>query len=194
VPPNGDLKPEKNDGWNAGIEHTIAFLNTNLQLTYFYTDTKDLINYSNDCGFIDPCGAYENIDRSRSDGVELGISADVLDNLSLSLTGSYISAEDKSTNEQLVGVPKRSGYANLTWRPTSRSNVYTNLTLAGDRTAFGGVKLAGYGVAELGGAFDIIEQVSIYGRIDNLFDNEYQEVLGYGTSDRAFYAGVRIRL
>jgi vitamin B12 transporter len=194
VPPNGNLNPETSDGWDAGIEHAFAFLNTNLQLTYFYSDTKDLINYVNTCGPNVFCGAYENIDRTRRDGVELGVSADILESLSLALSGSYISAEDRDTNEQLVGVPKRSGYANLTWHPTNRSNIYANLTLTGDRTAFGGVQLAGYGVAELGGSFDVTEQLSIYGRVDNLFDNEYQEVLGYGTSDRAYYTGIKMRL
>ena len=194
LPPNGALEPETSDGWDAGIEHTFAFLNTNLQLTYFYSDTEDLINYINTCAPNSFCGTYENIDRSSSDGLELGITADVLDNLSLALSGSYISAEDKSTNEQLIGVPKRSAYANLTWRPTSRSNIYTNLILTGDRTAFGGTQMAGYGVAELGGSFDVSEQFSIYGRVENMFDNEYQEVQGYGTSDRAYYTGVRVRL
>jgi vitamin B12 transporter len=194
VPPNGSLKPETSDGWDAGIEHTFAFLNTNLQLTYFYTDTEDLINYVNTCIFPEFCGVYENIDRTQSDGVEVGISADLLESLSLALSGSYISAEDKAANEQLIGVPKRSAYANLTWHPTRRSNLYANLTLTGDRTAFGGIQQAGYGVADIGGSFDVSEQFSIYGRVDNLFDNEYQEVQGYGTSDRAYYMGVRVRL
>ncbi|MCP4001731.1 MAG: TonB-dependent receptor [Gammaproteobacteria bacterium] len=194
VPPNGALKPETRDGWDAGIEHAFAFLNTNLQLTYFYSDAKDLINYVNTCTPPVYCGTYKNIDRSSSNGVELSISADILDNLSLALSGSYISAEDKSTNEQLMGVPKRSAYANLTWRPTNRSNIYTNLTLTSDRKAFGGSQLTGYGVAELGGSFEVSEKFSIYGRLENMFDNEYQEVMGYGTSDRAYYAGIRMRL
>jgi vitamin B12 transporter len=33
----------------------------------------------------------------------------------------------------------------------------------------------------------------VYLRIENLFDEEYQTATGYGTSDRAFYIGLRTR-
>jgi vitamin B12 transporter len=39
----------------------------------------------------------------------------------------------------------------------------------------------------------VTEQIAVYGRVDNLFDEEYQTVANYGTPGRAAYAGVRLR-
>ena len=37
-------------------------------------------------------------------------------------------------------------------------------------------------------------QISVYARVDNLFDADYQTVAGYGTPGRAAYGGVRVKL
>lgn len=48
-----------------------------------------------------------------------------------------------------------------------------------------------YTVADLLISHELREETELYLRIENLFDEEYQLVNGYGTSDRAFYAGIR---
>lgn len=42
--------------------------------------------------------------------------------------------------------------------------------------------------------FDLTERIEIYGRIDNLFDAKYQDVVGYATPGMTAYAGLRLRL
>jgi vitamin B12 transporter len=37
------------------------------------------------------------------------------------------------------------------------------------------------------------DKLEVYGRVENGFDEDYQEVLGYNTAGRAAYAGVRLR-
>ena len=39
----------------------------------------------------------------------------------------------------------------------------------------------------------VTHNVSIYGRVDNLFDEHYETVAGYGTYGRAAYGGIRLR-
>ena len=39
----------------------------------------------------------------------------------------------------------------------------------------------------------VAHNISIYGRVDNLFDEKYETVAGYGTYGRAAYGGVRLR-
>ena len=48
-----------------------------------------------------------------------------------------------------------------------------------------------YTVAQALVQFALDEQTEAYLRVDNLFDEEYQEVRGYGTSDRGVYVGLR---
>jgi len=38
------------------------------------------------------------------------------------------------------------------------------------------------------------EHLEVYGRVDNLFDEQYSTAYGYGTHGRAAYAGVRVKL
>ena len=186
IAPNQNLKPETSNGWDIGIEHTFGFASLQTQLTYFYDDTDNLIKYEN--------GRYENIDRARRQGIELSANASLTESLSMAVSGAYISAEDRSTGLQLVGVPELTGFVNLTYEPLSGKNLYANWILSGDRTAFGGNQQSGFGVVEFGGAYALTDQFSVYGRIENLFDKQYQEVEGYGTADRSFYAGVRLSL
>jgi vitamin B12 transporter len=39
--------------------------------------------------------------------------------------------------------------------------------------------------------YDLTDDAQVYFRIANMFDEQYQTVAGYGTSDRAFYVGLR---
>ena len=38
--------------------------------------------------------------------------------------------------------------------------------------------------------YAVSDTAELYLRVDNLFDEQYQTVAGYGTSDRALYFGV----
>jgi vitamin B12 transporter len=53
--------------------------------------------------------------------------------------------------------------------------------------------LEGYALVGLRAEYPVSDQVVVYGRVDNVFDKQYQTVAGYGTLGRAAYAGVRLR-
>ena len=55
------------------------------------------------------------------------------------------------------------------------------------------VTLDAYTLVGLTAAYDLTDRAEIFGRVDNLFDEQYQEVLGYGSRGRAAYAGLRMR-
>ena len=48
-----------------------------------------------------------------------------------------------------------------------------------------------YGVVNSTFTYDVTETTQAYLRVENLFDENYQTVPGYGQSDRAWYFGVR---
>ena len=39
----------------------------------------------------------------------------------------------------------------------------------------------------------LTDQIEVYGRVENLFEQTYQTTLGYGTLGRGAYVGVRAR-
>ncbi len=55
------------------------------------------------------------------------------------------------------------------------------------------VRLDGYATANVRASFPIRENLEIYGRIDNLTDEKYATVYGYGTYGRSAFGGVRAR-
>jgi vitamin B12 transporter len=56
------------------------------------------------------------------------------------------------------------------------------------------ISLGGYGLVDIAASYKLNNTVEIFSRIDNLFDQEYQEVLGYGTMGAAAYGGVKVDL
>jgi vitamin B12 transporter len=55
------------------------------------------------------------------------------------------------------------------------------------------VTLTDYVLVNIGGSFKVNETVEVYGRVENLLDERYEEVFGYNTQGRAAFAGVKAR-
>ena len=55
------------------------------------------------------------------------------------------------------------------------------------------VRLDGYAIANVRASFPVMENLEIYGRIDNLTDAKYATAYGYGTYGRSAFGGVRVR-
>ena len=51
-----------------------------------------------------------------------------------------------------------------------------------------------YTLVDLHAAWQVIQNVEVYGRIENLFDQSYATTRNYGTQGRGLYVGVRARL
>jgi vitamin B12 transporter len=54
------------------------------------------------------------------------------------------------------------------------------------------VRLGGYGLVDVAMAYEMTDAIELTARIENLFDKEYEEVLGYGTPGLAAYGGVKV--
>jgi len=49
-------------------------------------------------------------------------------------------------------------------------------------------------VTDIRASFGITEQIEIFGRIENLFDEQYETIFRYGQPGRAVFGGVRYRM
>jgi vitamin B12 transporter len=56
------------------------------------------------------------------------------------------------------------------------------------------VRLDGFAVVRLRASYDITDNIQIYGRVENLFDAQYQTVSGFGTPGMSAFGGVRVTL
>ena len=56
------------------------------------------------------------------------------------------------------------------------------------------VTLDSFTLVSLSGSYQINQSISLYGRIENLLDEDYEEVVGFQTPGLGVFAGVRISL
>jgi len=89
----------------------------------------------------------------------------------------------------LSRVPEHDLLLGLTADLTDRLGAQIFMNHVADRVDSG--PMPDYTVVNAGLSFDLTPASQIYLRVDNLTDRQYQTARGYGTSDRAFYAGIR---
>ncbi len=52
-------------------------------------------------------------------------------------------------------------------------------------------KLKSYSLINLSAEYKLNKYLKLFGRIDNLFNSDYEEVKNYGTPDCSFYTGIK---
>jgi vitamin B12 transporter len=201
---NPNLKPERSTGWDIGIDQSVFTDRLQLNLTYFSEELKDEINgFFFDAG----TGGFTAVNRdgtSDRTGVEFAFAADLA--AGLDLTGSYTytdSSETTSTGSstQELRRPRHMAAANLNYRfIRDRANVNLNVSYTGDQLDddFGTfpatrVALDAYTLVNLAAEFAVTDMVAVYGRVENLFDEDYANVFGFAPSGIGGFVGARIK-
>lgn len=184
--PNPNLQPERANAWEMGVRQTVLDDKLTLGATYFDQRTEDLIIFTF-------TGGYQNVSRARAKGVELTVDANLTDSLSVNGNYTHTSAKDRDTDTVLVRRPKDQAYAAINWAPTDKLSGLISLTYNGRELDSSGAYAPSWTRVDLRAAYKLNESVELYGRVDNLFDESYQQVLGYGTPGLSVFGGVRTR-
>jgi len=154
--------------------------------------------------------------KSKQKGVELFGDIQITD--SLSLSGSYTDLDAKENGLEEIRRAPHIGSANLTWKPLDgRATVNLNVRYNGRQldSNFSGiaapfpaslpdVKLAtganagrvvlpSFTLVNLSASYDIDDHVEVFGRVENLTDEDYYEVFAFPTPGRAAYVGARVK-
>ncbi len=193
---NPDLKPEKSKGWEIGVDQQLLDGKVLLGATYFDSELENEID--TDCSGYPICTPFNHTTLSKQKGVELTAEARIAQ---WRVVAAYTDLNAKQDSVEEVRRPNTIASLNLGWR--AASEVYgANLTLRynGDMldSNFTGrgasrVTLDSYTLVNLGLDWKFNDRTQVYGRIENLLDEDYEEVYTYATPGRAFYAGVRMK-
>lgn len=193
---NRDLKPERSKSYDIGFDQRLGGERAILSVTAFRRDTRNQIDYDNSTF------TYANLDRTRAKGVEAMLTLKPVDALTVTAAYSYIDARDRDTGLRL---PRRAANsvsvsADYVWSfglstGATVTMVSDSVDIIADPVTFDPVRVSldGYARLDLRASLPITANLEIYGRIDNVTDEEYATVYGYGTYGRSAFGGVRAR-
>lgn len=140
---------------------------------------------------------YVNIAKTSSSGLEAQLDAELTDSLRLKLAYAWTDAIDRSTNLSLLRVPDHSGSAALFWKegPWSGALTVRGETSQSDtaRDGFTRSRRGGFVTADIAGAYEVNDSLSLTARVENVTDRRYAETLGYREPGIAAYLGFRFR-
>lgn len=202
---NPNLGPETSSEWNVGFEQSAWNSRVSLEAVYFSRRVKGLIEGV----LVDPDNFIflaQNKGRADVQGVEiipvLRLSPD------FTASGYFTFLDFDTVDERLLRRPRTHGAVQLNYQAPllpggdDLLNVYLSVKVIGDRDdidprqgrpgtnpMFARTDVAvSYLFPSLGEAFP---RMTIYGKIENLFDRNYQEVLGFRSPPLNYLVGIR---
>jgi vitamin B12 transporter len=198
---NPDLGPEKSWEANAGVEQTIFSDRVKLAATVFHREVSDLIGTGPTPDPTDPafCVRAENLGKARFDGVEWLMDVKLFSFLTIGANYTYLDWD--TANGRLLRRPRHRGNVNVNYSyERFRMNLDTHIVGRRDDTSsFTGddITKAGYVRFDLAGSFQLpvkvtlVKDVSLFGKIENLFNKKYEEADGFRARPLNFLLGLR---
>lgn len=183
--PNADLQPETSEAFDVGVEWRSEDGRAEAGVTYFDQETENMIDFSFTAG-------YDNIALVNSQGIEIFGGYALTEWLNVSANYAYIDAEDGDGNE-LTRLPEHSGDVSVSIDPDGPLSGAVLVRYNGDEANTDGTALDGWTRVDLTGRYALSESVELYGRVENLFDEDYQQIIGYGTPGLSGSVGIRLR-
>jgi vitamin B12 transporter len=201
---NPGLKPERSQGWEAGIAIDVPALGRSdfatLEVTYFDNRVRDLINVVFNSSFT--ASTTENVASARSQGVESSLTLRPASWLEAILTYTYTDSRNVRTNAQLLRRPLNQASANLRITPLPKLTITPEVLYTGAFQDFlsdnngipVGVAQAKAGtIVNLGVNYAITPQTTAYVDARNLFNSRFEAANGFQIPGARVLAGVRMR-
>jgi len=191
---NLSLQPEKSLGWEVGFEQYFCKKSVGWEVVYFENNFTNLIDFS--------AGKYNNVGQAFTQGVETTAKWQPCKAFELSANYTYLRSLDKQTGEDLIRRPRHKFSVDVSVSPTEKLRLSAGVGFVGGRNdlvfdpatfATRRVRLAKYATWRFGAEYDLCKNVTVFGNVENAFNEQYENVSGYGTPGMAVYAGAKMK-
>lgn len=198
---NPNLKPEESDAYELAVIKT--WDHNELELIYFDQDLNNEINgfvYDVDSGLFT---ANNQAGQSHRRGVELNWSNQINQDLAINFNYTYTDAtEENSSGDEIKEVRRPKNMANLTINyqfSDQRARLYSQVRYVGDQldVFFNPVtyessnpELDAFTTVDFTFTWQFNKNLQTYVKAMNLFDESYEEVLGYARPGANFSVGI----
>ena len=200
--PNPDLTPEESLGFDFGVESTLWGGRAIIDVTYFHADLTNEISFNP----VWPGPTLINIaGESQREGVEVSGRFQVTRQLTLGGAYTFL-ISDQPDGATEVRRPRHTGRidANLAF-DNGRGNLNMAAIYNGRMYDVGSyavgppwsdiASMDAYWLISAAASYKLQPGVEVFGRVENLLDDRYQEILGYNASGGiGAFAGVKFTL
>lgn len=203
---NADLKPEESTGYDAGFEQELWGGRVTFGATYFHNDITNLISY-------DPA-TYQNVNISSAttQGAETFVAVAVTDRIDVRVDYTYTYVVGYMPVGQPFGAacapidatsctplrrPNNKVSLTLGWRPTDELDLSASLVYASSwwdivRLTSNYIDQPGYTVVNVAANYKLNTHATVFARINNLFDQTYENPNGFLAPGFGAYGGLRL--
>ena len=202
---NPDLDAEHSWEVNFGVDQPLAEERVLISANYFHRELTDLIaGVPQEGGLL----MAENVGEAEFDGAELGLDVAILEGLNAG--GSYTYLDVDAEPGGRVRRARHSGSVHVSvdhgpsWLEGDRFSADIRLLVVGERLDFDPVTFTpvendGYERVDLALAYSwplsgFVKRLKVFARIENLLDEDYDEVLGFGARPANVLAGMSAEL
>ncbi len=186
------LRPEFSRSFDLGVENDFLKGRLRAGLTVFRNNYTDLVDFS--------AAIFRLVNRSeaRTQGAELALTVPVNSRLEFRAQASYLEWRLKNTVEPLRDIPHWQSGGSINWSITRRWTSHAEILSVGRRYDFQvpvpQQKVAGgYSTASFTSSYEVSDKLTLFARVDNLFNQRYHEYIGFPNPGIYARVGVRLR-
>ncbi len=200
---NSSLEPETSESWELGISKKLFDSSLTIETSIFWEDLKDEILTVFESRPPFRSTVINNESRSERNGLEFSFYNQTAESLSISGSYTYLDAiePDITGNDRSeIRRPKHqwSGQINYSFLNNS-ANANIAIDYVGDRRDIDfsngdRVTLDDYTLVSLALHYQYNDVIKLFGKINNLFDEEYQDVFGFETNEFSGFVGIELKL
>lgn len=191
---NPNLRPETSKGYEIGFEQPLFGDRLRFGLTYFRNDITDLIN-----NVFTPVNTYVNVGKAKTRGYEAFLDIKASDRLRFHADYTRTDATDEIANTELLRRPKHKANFTASYQATdalglSAAVIYVGPWMDFDRQGlwFTARDFQGYTVVNIAANYVVNKQITVFGRVDNLFDKRYEVPVGWLAPGVGVFGGVKV--
>jgi outer membrane cobalamin receptor len=188
---NPALQPETSQSFDAGVTQTLWGKRLTISVTYFHNEFTDLIDFD------EALNRLVNRSKVTTEGVEASLNLVPWPRLSFLAHLTYLKSDIKGTDEQLRNRPEWRGGFSIRWRALAMLEVLLKALFVGEvldsSIPTGDVGLDAYARVDLTVHWTVNPTVAVFLTVDNLFDADYEEFVGFPAPGINPRLGVRVR-
>lgn len=198
------LEPEESEDWDVGIEKRLGDAVV-VSATYFERRTRNMIDFFSSCFSspvpqcaLQPYGFYENLARTKADGLEVSLAAQITGQLRFDAGYTYLDTTNDTPGAGFGKDLRRRARDSANAEVSYDWPIRLTTTLAAQYVGrsfddvANTVALDEYLLIDLRASYQASDSVQLFGRVENMFDEQYETSGGYGSLGRGVYAGFRV--